>query len=1068
MIRLSRTDIRNIAANEIVYSRGLQDYKQGHVVNATWSNIKKQYRITVKDNFEYMVTIQVFDDGTYEHKCNCSDHLKENGACRHVVTALFFVLNYIERSLLEEPDNPAEKTIHQILGYFGNQEYTVAQGEIYHIQVSITIPALLRGDSGTALVSFYVGNHRYYKVQSIKKFLTDYYNNENIVMGKEFKFIHGESKFDKQSQRILDYFLEIYEIQEAIDKIFYSKIFSKSQIILTRNMLFRLLEFLTDSVFTLDLYGKQYENIRYSEANPQIKYDLTLTDDGIAMDYHEKFTVTPLTESGELLFINGCIYRPNKRFLGNYLPFYNNLGGKKEPLVFKGNNKNKFMEVVLPRISETMELSVPKEIKDRFITAELQPVVYLDRYKTFIRAELKFKYGEYEFNSFESLTNDNYIIIRQPKKEEFYMEYLEKLGFQPKQHSYFMRNEEDIYKFLTQSIHDLAGECELYYSDDFKKIRVKAPGKFQAGLRVSNELSLLEMDMTYEEVPKEELKDLFKSFRLKKKYYRLKDGSFVDLEQGNLNEVWEILKSLNVSGKELGNDSIRLSKNAALYLDKVFGEKSLSIQKNEEFSKLVENILNPNVTEYKLPEGIAATLRNYQITGYKWLRTLADNSLGGILADDMGLGKTLQAIVYMASIKEIAGKSKFLIVCPSSLIYNWQDEIDNFAPALTTEVVTGNPKERQDLIESNQQRDILITSYPLIRRDVRYYEAIDFHTVFIDEAQFIKNADSLNAKSVKLLNAAHKFALTGTPIENSLSELWSIFDFIMPEYLLTHTKFVNQFEKPIMKEQDGVLEDLNRRISPFILRRMKKDVLHELPEKVETKMLTDMEEDQRKVYLSYMENIKSEIKNDIDEIGLEKSKIKILAALTRLRQICCHPGTFIDNYTGGSGKLELLMEIIADAISNGHRILIFSQFTSMLAIIRKELNRLNISSFYLEGSTKLHDRNDYVKRFNQGEGYVFLISLKAGGTGLNLVGADTVIHYDPWWNPAVEEQATDRAYRIGQVNSVHVIKLITKGTIEEKIYKLQRKKKDLSNSVIHSKEVFINTLTKEELEEIFS
>ncbi len=1068
MIRLSRTDIRNIAANEIVYSRGLQDYKQGHVVNATWSNIKKQYRITVKDNFEYMVTIQVFDDGTYEHKCNCSDHLKENGACRHVVTALFFVLNYIERSLLEEPDNPAEKTIHQILGYFGNQEYTVAQGEIYHIQVSITIPALLRGDSGTALVSFYVGNHRYYKVQSIKKFLTDYYNNENIVMGKEFKFIHGESKFDKQSQRILDYFLEIYEIQEAIDKIFYSKIFSKSQIILTRNMLFRLLEFLTDSVFTLDLYGKQYENIRYSDANPQIKYDLTLTDDGIAMDYHEKFTVTPLTESGELLFINGCIYRPNKRFLGNYLPFYNNLGGKKEPLVFKGNNKNKFMEVVLPRISETMELSVPKEIKDRFITAELQPVVYLDRYKTFIRAELKFKYGEYEFNSFESLTNDNYIIIRQPKKEEFYMEYLEKLGFQPKQHSYFMRNEEDIYKFLTQSIHDLAGECELYYSDDFKKIRVKAPGKFQAGLRVSNELSLLEMDMTYEEVPKEELKDLFKSFRLKKKYYRLKDGSFVDLEQGNLNEVWEILKSLNVSGKELGNNSIRLSKNAALYLDKVFGEKSLSIQKNEEFSKLVENILNPNVTEYKLPEGIAATLRNYQITGYKWLRTLADNSLGGILADDMGLGKTLQAIVYMASIKEIAGKSKFLIVCPSSLIYNWQDEIDNFAPALTTEVVTGNPKERQDLIESNQQRDILITSYPLIRRDVRYYEAIDFHTVFIDEAQFIKNADSLNAKSVKLLNAAHKFALTGTPIENSLSELWSIFDFIMPEYLLTHTKFVNQFEKPIMKEQDGVLEDLNRRISPFILRRMKKDVLHELPEKVETKMLTDMEEDQRKVYLSYMENIKSEIKNDIDEIGLEKSKIKILAALTRLRQICCHPGTFIDNYTGGSGKLELLMEIIADAISNGHRILIFSQFTSMLAIIRKELNRLNISSFYLEGSTKLHDRNDYVKRFNQGEGYVFLISLKAGGTGLNLVGADTVIHYDPWWNPAVEEQATDRAYRIGQVNSVHVIKLITKGTIEEKIYKLQRKKKDLSNSVIHSKEVFINTLTKEELEEIFS
>jgi SNF2 family DNA or RNA helicase len=440
--------------------------------------------------------------------------------------------------------------------------------------------------------------------------------------------------------------------------------------------------------------------------------------------------------------------------------------------------------------------------------------------------------------------------------------------------------------------------------------------------------------------------------------------------------------------------------------------------------------------------------------------------LGGILADDMGLGKTLQAIVYMASIKEISDKAQFLIVCPSSLVYNWQDELDNFAPDLTSEVITGPPKERQELIESNKVPDILITSYPLMRRDIEIYEKINFHTVFIDEAQFIKNADSLNARSVKQLNSQHKFALTGTPIENSLSELWSIFDFIMPNYLLSHTKFMNQYEKPIMKEEEGVLGDLNRRIIPFILRRMKKDVLKELPDKVETKILTDMVEEQKKVYLSYMENIKSEISNEIKENGLEKSKIKILAALTRLRQICCHPGTFIENYTGGSGKLELLMEIIIDAIANEHRILIFSQFTSMLSIIEKELKNKNIPGFYLEGATKMQDRNDYVKRFNLGEGKVFLISLKAGGTGLNLVGADTVIHYDPWWNPAVEEQATDRAYRIGQVNSVHVIKLITKGTIEEKIYKLQKKKKVLSDSVIQSKEVFISSLSREELEDL--
>ena len=318
------------------------------------------------------------------------------------------------------------------------------------------------------------------------------------------------------------------------------------------------------------------------------------------------------------------------------------------------------------------------------------------------------------------------------------------------------------------------------------------------------------------------------------------------------------------------------------------------------------------------------------------------------------------------------------------------------------------------------------------------------------------------------MKAKHRFALTGTPIENSLSELWSIFDFIMPFYLLSHAKFTERYEKPIIRDENKeVLEDLSRHIQPFILRRMKKDVLEELPEKIESKYLTDMTSEQKNIYLSYMESIRNDLTREINENGIAKSQMKILAALTRLRQICCHPSTFIDNYEGGSGKLELLMDLLPDIILNGHRILIFSQFTSMLGLIAKELENQDISYFYLEGSTSMEDRADYVRRFNEGEGSVFLISLKAGGTGLNLTGADTVIHFDPWWNPAVEEQATDRAYRIGQQNRVHVIKLLTKGTIEEKIYKLQQKKKALSEAVIQSKEVFINKLTREEIEDLF-
>ncbi len=290
----------------------------------------------------------------------------------------------------------------------------------------------------------------------------------------------------------------------------------------------------------------------------------------------------------------------------------------------------------------------------------------------------------------------------------------------------------------------------------------------------------------------------------------------------------------------------------------------------------------------------------------------------------------------------------------------------------------------------------------------------------------------------------------------------------MPGYLHSHHRFVETYEKPILKDNKEALEGLHQQITPFILRRMKKDVLTELPDKYETKMLTELSEEQKNIYMSYLSNIKNDIHSELSEGGLNKNRMKILAALTRLRQICCHPSTFLEDYQGGSGKLDLLMELIPEAIANDHRILVFSQFTSMLRIIEEELKDMNISYFYLEGGTPTQERIDIVKRFNNGEGSVFLISLKAGGTGLNLTGADTVIHYDPWWNPAVEDQATDRVYRIGQQNKVHVMKLITKGTIEEKIFKLQRKKKELSDSIISSKEVFINTLTREELEELFS
>lgn len=1063
MLRLSRTGIRNLASSDIVYSRGLQYYKSNRVVNAAFSKVTGQYKMTVRGSYNYSVVITETPDGFFEYNCNCPSHIKEKGACKHVVAALLFILKYQEKSTMEEPKNPEEKKAFQVIDYFANQEEAKAQGEIFRLEVTINLPAILRGEDGRVMITLQAGSNRMYKIQSVRKFLMDYYKHQNIILGKEFKFITGESEFDKESQNLLDFLLEIYEIQEVIDKAFYSKLFSKSQMILTKNMLKKLFLVIGKNSFQLELYGKNYDSVRFCSGNPKIHYDLDLFEDALLFDYREREAVIPLSENGDIIYHNGFIYLPEKRFIKNYVPFYNTLGGDKKPLIFRGENKQRFLEEVLPKLHETMEINVPESLKSRYLKLPLSSSIYFDKYNNGIKAELKFQYGDYKFNCFENPKTDSYIIVREKEKEYEIMHKLEQMDFEAHSSFYFLKNDASIFEFLSGRMDELKQYCDLYYSEDFKHISIRQSGKVHVGLRINSEIDLLEMDLDYDNIPREELKSLFRSYQLKKKYYRLKDGSFIDLEDDKIRNLSDILDNLNIQPKNMGEDSIKLSKSSAFYLEDAFKQSSFIIEKDQSFTKLIEHILSPKKDGYPLPKEIMAELRPYQIIGYEWLCTLAENSLGGILADDMGLGKTLQSIVYIAA--RLKNNEKFMIICPTSLVYNWLDEFETFAPHINAAVISGTPTERQTLIEESKDISVFITSYPLIRRDIMHYQQILFDTVFIDEAQFIKNAASLNAQSVKLLKSTHKFALTGTPIENSLSELWSIFDFIMPNYLMSHSKFIKRFEKLIMKEDKEALEDLNRRIRPFVLRRMKKEVLQELPQKIEEKILTEMTEGQKKVYLSFMESIRNDL--DFEHIPIEKSQMKILAALTRLRQICCHPLTFLNEYEGGSGKMNLLFEVLEEAIANEHRILVFSQFTSMLKIISKELKKRNISHFYLEGATTIEERSRYVKRFNAGEGDVFLISLKAGGTGLNLIGADTVIHYDPWWNPAVEEQATDRAYRIGQEKNVHVIKLITKGTIEEKIYKLQRKKRELSDSVIQAKEVFINMLTREELEDIF-
>jgi SNF2 family DNA or RNA helicase len=546
----------------------------------------------------------------------------------------------------------------------------------------------------------------------------------------------------------------------------------------------------------------------------------------------------------------------------------------------------------------------------------------------------------------------------------------------------------------------------------------------------------------------------------------------------------------------------------ALYLDKMLEEHDeLASDRDHAFRELVKNFKTIKDSDFSAPASLKKIMRNYQVYGYKWMRTLAGVGFSGILADDMGLGKTLQMIsVLLADKSELAGELEkadslgncqdteepagaaesaasqvvsaaeagkrtgavphtSLIVCPASLVYNWQEELQRFAPELKTVPVTGTAVVRKDIIEGWQSWDVMITSYDLLKRDISHYEDKTFFYHVLDEAQFIKNPKAGVSKAVKVIHSHHRMALTGTPIENRLSELWSIFDFLMPGFLYDYAEFHNRYENPITREKDEEAAGrLKRMVGPFILRRLKGDVLKDLPEKIEEVRYAKFDTEQQHLYDAQVAHMTSMLESG--ELSNGKDKIRILAELTKIRQLCCDPSLILENYSGGSAKREAVLDLIRSAMDGGHRMLLFSQFTSMLELLEEDLKKENISYYKITGSTPKEERIRLVHAFNENNTPVFLISLKAGGTGLNLVGADMVIHYDPWWNLAAQNQATDRAHRIGQKHKVSVFKLIAKNTIEEKILKLQEAKKDLADAIISGEGESLTSLTAEELVEL--
>ena len=935
----------------------------------------------------------------------------------------------------------------------------------------------------TINVEFKLGKDNFYKIKNLKEFYNRVINNESFIYSNKLEFVHNVENFDKDSQKILNFIIKYAKIINYVNNTentnfrYYGKKLSESSILLDEEGLDELFEILKGRKIEIEK-DANVKKVTLIPSNPNIEFYLN-------KNAKNELELTHNLENYNYIIIDGkkytyiimdeFIYRAKKNIKNTtfkLLEIY-----KKnyiDEIKFNTRQLPDFFALIEPKIKDNLVINIDKEEIKEYIPEELGIKIFLDYNESnYITAELKFCYGDTEFNPIDE--NKDLKIARNAIKETECLNQLRKTGFMldGQNKRFILVSDEAIYNFLTEDIELYMQKFEVMVTDNFKSKKIKEPKIGNIGVKIENNLLVINLEnINYD---KNEIKEILQRYALKKKYYRLKDGSFIDLE---LNENIEFLNNLEsglgISYEDIENGTISLPIYRSMYMEKILNNLDKSkIKKEESYVDFIKDTSKEKEnTTLTLPKSLKGDLREYQKNGFQWLQMLEKYELGGILADDMGLGKTIQVITLILKYKE-EQKEKLpsIVIAPSSLTLNWKNEIQKFAPTLETIVINGSLEQRKKKIKDIKKYDLIITSYDLLKRDLELYEKEDitFKYAIADEAQYIKNSNTQNAKALKSIKAETRYALTGTPIENSLAELWSIFDYIMPGYLFKYKKFKQLYEVPIVKDNDMYsMKKLKMLIEPFILRRTKKEVLTELPEKTITILNNEMEDEQQKIYLSYLAKAKQEAMQEIEINGVEKSHIKILALLTRLRQICCHPSLFLEDYNQDSSKLKQCIEIIKDGIEAGHKILLFSGYTSMFDIIEKELLKEDINYYKLTGKTNVNERIELVEDFNQNENVkVFLISLKAGGTGLNLTGADMVIHYDPWWNISAENQATDRAYRIGQKNNVQVYKLITKNSIEEKIYELQEKKSKLIDNVLNTETTFINKLSKDEIMKLF-
>ncbi len=1013
-------------ASDTVQKRGLEFFREGRI------HIKTMDAGTVKaiaDGEEiYSISIGIKDGEVGDYFCTCPYYQTMGSACRHIVATLKTCQNTISQASDYENENDRLATLLC-------REYSRLGTDKERINASFSLNISTKDKK--FLVGIKAGLDQLEAVES-GAFIRGLKRDGEAILSKHRKLDMASHEFGKDEAELIGILIESEENNRSDYR-------ERGDFPIGERAFLRIMPILARLECEYKIDGVTYPDLRIIEDDPDILVDVGADTNRISLIVNERGTALSL--SGEWFLFEGNIYRTSPEWQSWFMPIYNTvITAKRTQIDFVSANAVEFVTEVLPEIKGKRGV-VLSGFEDVIVDATPEFEVLIQNHKNGLSAIPLVHYGTICLKLAGENAESDKILVRNQRKEAEIKGFFD--GFEMVGDRFVSLDDEVIFDFLNNKLGTLKTFATVTYPEPIEVLE-DLPIKVSVGYE--KDINLLEVGFE-STLSAEEVYGILESIKDNKTFFRKQDGSFFAPGIDTFSSIG-LLHTLGFTKEDISRGKKQVSGNNVFYLAEL--KKKALIQGEESFDEFVNELesLKPEI-----PEHIDKVLRGYQRDGVRWLYQLSRYSFGGILADEMGLGKTLQVIAFVMSTKR---ELPALVVAPSSLTYNWQSEIAKFAPDATSVIIEGTKEERIRLLDEATDVDFIITSYPLMRRDMELYKKREFSYLFIDEAQYIKNPSTMNSKSVKKIKAGGYFALSGTPIENSLSELWSIFDFVMKGYLYSQKDFLARFQNKIMKSEDsGTISELRNKIQPFILRRMKKDVLKELPEKIENTVYAGLETEQKKMYEAYLKVARNEV-SYMSEVG-EENQMKILSLLMRLRQICCHPRLFDSSYKDESGKLQLFEELISSSISEGHRILVFSQFTSMLSIIRERLDGMGVSYFYLDGQTHAEERVELVNRFNKGERDVFLISLKAGGTGLNLVGADTVIHYDPWWNPAVMDQATDRAHRIGQKSRVQVIKLATKGTIEEQIIKLQEQKRALADDVIRENSRLLSGITKEEI-----